>query len=71
MENTGLPTVGCYAPNTGLPAVGYHARYSTGVVSVSMEVLGLPSNDKTVTTAFGQTRHNAISSQLASVASYS
>jgi hypothetical protein len=31
--NTGLPTIGCYATNT----VGYHARNSTGVVSVSME----------------------------------
>jgi hypothetical protein len=31
--NTGLPAIGCYATN----AVGYHARNSTGVVSVSME----------------------------------
>jgi hypothetical protein len=23
MENTGLPTVGCYATKTGLPTVGY------------------------------------------------
>jgi hypothetical protein len=32
--NTGLPTIGCYATNT----VGYHARNSTGVVGVSMEL---------------------------------
>jgi hypothetical protein len=31
--NTGLLTIDCYATNT----VGYHARNSTGVVSVSME----------------------------------
>jgi hypothetical protein len=31
--NSGLPTIGCYATNT----VGYHARNSTGVVSVSVE----------------------------------
>jgi hypothetical protein len=32
--NTDLPTIGCYATNT----VVYHARNSTGVVSVSMEL---------------------------------
>jgi hypothetical protein len=30
------------------PTVGYHARNSTGMVSVPMEVLRLPSNDKSV-----------------------
>jgi hypothetical protein len=31
--NTDLPTIGCYETNT----LGYHARKSTGVVSVAME----------------------------------